>query len=516
MHTKIVEMTGGLNLADIIVLVVYLAITVSLGCYFVRKNKTPDQFMRAGGNLSGWVIGLSIFGTYVSSISFLGNPGYAFSCNWTGWVFNLAVPIATIIATRYFVPFYRRENVISCYEPLEKRFGLWARLYTSICFILTQLARMGVILYLLALPINMLTGWNIYAIIIITGLLVMVYTILGGIEGVIYTDALQAIVLIMGAVLCFCIIIYKMPGGFFHIISFAAERNKFSVGSFGPSLIQPTFWVMLAMGFTINLQNLGINQNYVQRYITAKSEREAKKSAWLSAALYIPVSALFFFIGTSLFVYYKIQPHLLPSFLTKEVAAGRGDQIFPFFIVKNLPYGLAGLVVAAIFAAAMSTLSSSLNASATLICEDYYKRFFKKTSDKGAMRVLHVSSLVFGLLAIAASLAMIHVKSALDLNWVLAGVFGGGILGLFLLSVISYKIKNSAAVTAVLIGILSIMYLTFSHMKHIWPASWAVNSLNEFLTPVIGTIIVVLVGFLITLFIGVFSRSGILPGKNNL
>ena len=163
MHT---DMTG-LSLADISVLVVYLIATVCLGCYFVRKNTSSDQFMRAGGKLPGWVVGLSIFGTYVSSISFLGNPGYALSDNWTGWVFNLAVPIATIIATRYFVPFYRRENVISCYEPLERRFGLWARLYTSICFILTQFARMGVILYLLALPINMLTGWSIYAIIIV-------------------------------------------------------------------------------------------------------------------------------------------------------------------------------------------------------------------------------------------------------------------------------------------------------------------------------------------------------------
>ena len=181
-------MTSQLNLLDSTVLILYLILTVALGCYFVRKNKTPDQFMRAGGKLPTWAVGLSIFGTYVSSISFLGNPGYAFSKNWAGWVFNLSVPLATVIAVKYFIPFYRKKKVISCYEPLEERFGLWARLYTSICFILTQIARMGVILYLLALPISQLTGWSIPLIILITGILVIFYSIMGGIEGVVYTD----------------------------------------------------------------------------------------------------------------------------------------------------------------------------------------------------------------------------------------------------------------------------------------------------------------------------------------
>ena len=461
--------------------------------------------MKAGGTLPAWAVGLSIFGTYVSSISFLGNPGLAFSSNWSGWVFNLSVPLATIIAVKYFIPYYRKLDIVSCYEPLEARFGLWARIYTSICFLLTQVARMGVILYLLALPINQLTGWGIIPIIIVTGIMVMIYTCLGGIEGVVYTDALQAIVLILGALLSLYLIMHKIPGGPEKIITYAVEHNKFSLGSFGPSLVKTTFWIMLIFGFTNNLQNLGIDQNYVQRYITANSESAAKKSAWLSAIMYIPVSAVFFFIGTALYVYYKTQPHLLNSYLTQQLADGKGDNFFPYFIVHNLPYGTAGLVVAAIFGAAMSTLSSSLNSSATLINEDYYKRFFKNTTDISSMRILRIFTFIFGFIAIAAAITMINVKSALNLNWILAGIFGGGILGLFILSMVHYTIRHSAAAISVLIGIALITFLTISPMA-IWPSTWPKSNLNSLLILVVGTAAIIIFGFAITAIINLFSK----------
>lgn len=496
---------GRLGSTDIIVLIIYLLATLALGCYFMRKNKNPEQFMKAGGSLPAWAVGLSIFGTYVSSISFLGNPGLAFSSNWSGWVFNLSVPLATIIAVKYFIPYYRKLDIVSCYEPLEERFGLWARIYTSICFLLTQIARMGVILYLLALPINALTGWGIVPIIIVTGIMVMIYTCLGGIEGVVYTDALQAVVLILGALVSLFLIMHKMPGGPEKIISFAMENHKFALGSFGFSMIKTTFWVMLLFGFTNNLQNLGIDQNYVQRYITASSEKAAKKSAWISAIMYIPVSAVFFFIGTALYAYYKTQPQLLNNFMTQQLAQGKGDQFFPYFIVHNLPYGIAGIVVAAIFAAAMSTLSSSLNSSATLINEDYYKRFFKNTTDKSCMRLLRVATFIFGFIAIIAAITMINVKSALNLNWILAGIFGGGILGLFILSMVNYTIRHSAAAISVLLGIAIITFLTISPMQ-VWPESWPVSHLNSLLTLVIGTAAIIIFGFAVTAMINIFSK----------
>ena len=206
-----------------------------------------------------------------------------------------------------------------------------------------------------------------------------------------------------------------------------------------------------------------------------------------------------------------LKPNLLTPELAKQAAAGQGDKIFPFFIVSNLHFGLAGILVAAIFAAAMSTLSSSLNSTATLICEDYYKRFFKNPTDAKSMRVLRVSTFVFGVIAVAAAFTMIHVKSALDLNWILAGIFGGGILGLFILSTVSYVIRNSAAVISVLFGICLIAFLTLSSMKF-WPAAWPKSTLCPLLTLVIGTISIILMGFILTVIGNLISN----PKKKKL
>jgi SSS family solute:Na+ symporter len=515
-HHKAVHLHQSLHIApishqlhsyDFIVLIAYLAVTLLLGCYFIRKSRTPTQFTTAGGALPGWIVGLSIFGTYVSSISFLANPGSSFATNWNGFVFNIACVIATLFAIRFFIPYYRKYNSISAYALLEDRFGLWARLYTSICFILTAIARMGIILYLVAIPVNQLTGWSIVSIIIIIGGIIVVYTLVGGVEGVIYTIAMQSVVLMAGALLCLILIPLKTPGGIPAIFHIALAHHKFSFGGLSPNVSQLTFWVVLFFGVTNNLQNLGIDQNYVQRYITAKSEQAAKNSAWLSALLYLVIGAVFFFIGTALYSYYSIQPQLLTPQLAASVATGHGDQIFPFFIVNNLPYGLAGLVIAAIIAAAMSTISSNLNSSATLINEDYFRRFFKhKATDKNCMLVLYISTLIIGIIMIAGSLAMIHVKTALTLNWVLASIFGGGMLGLFLLSLTS-RVKNIAAATGVIGGTLMVIYLVLSNIPEIWPKSWPTTPFHQVLIMTIATATVIVIGFLLTILLGKKSKT---------
>lgn len=496
------QIAGQLHTSDLTVLIAYLVITVLFGCYFIRKSRTPEAFTTAGGKLPGWVIGLSIFGTYVSSISFLANPGSSFIANWNAYVFNIACIVATLIAVRYFIPYYRKYNSISAYALFENKFGLWARMYASIFFILTALSRIAAILYLVAIPVNQLTGWSIISIIWVIGAITILYTLLGGIEGVVYTIAMQSVVLMAGALICIIIICLKMPGGVPAIFKVAMLHHKFSLGSFSPNLTQSTIWVVLAFGLATNLQNLGIDQNYVQRYITAKSEREAKKSAWLSAVLFLLIPIIFFFIGTALFSYYTALPSQLSPQMAASIATGHGDQIFPYFIVHNLHYGLAGLVIAAILAAAMSTISSNLNSSATIINEDYFKRFFaKKATAKNSMRVLYLSTLIFGLFMMGGASFMIHVKTALTLIWILVGIFSGGILGLFLLSLISHKINKSATFIGVLAGFLSIVYLTLAHLN-IWPHALPLSHLHQFLTIVVGTLTIAVVGFFLSILMG--------------
>lgn len=489
-----------LPLLDLIVFLVYMSGIVLFGAMFYFRNKSPEQYTSGGGRLPSWVVGMSIFATFVSSISFLALPGNAYQGNWNAFVFSLSIPIAALLAVKFFVPLYRSLNSISAYHYLETRFGPWARIYASICYILTQLMRTGSILYLLALPLNALFGWSIGWIIVVTGLSIILYSMLGGIQAVIWTDAIQGIILIGGAVLCLVVIFVQIPGGFETVLEYGVADQKFSLGSFDLSFTESTFWVMIIYGLFINLQNYGIDQNYVQRYMTTKSLKGAQSSALFGALLYVPVSLLFFLIGTSLYAYFKVFPGLLPPDLMTLDAA---DKVFPFFIVNHLPAGVTGLLIAAIFAAGMSTVSTSINGTATIVLTDYYKRYFAKGKSEGAsMKVLYGSSFIFGVLGVGIGLAMTGVKSALDAWWMLASIFSGGMLGLFLLGFMARKAKRMAAALGTAVGVLVIFWMSISPLwfkEGVWLKIQ--NPLHANMTIVIGTTVIFLVGFLLTLLL---------------
>ena len=466
-----------MHIIDIIVFLLFTGGVVAFGCSFFKKKGTSEEFTSAGRSLPGWVVGMSIFATYVSSISYLGYPGKAFSGDWNAFVFSLSIPIASYFAARYFVPFYRSQDSISAYSFLENRFGPWARIYASSCYLLTQIARTGSILYLLALPMNVLLGWHIQTIIVVTSVAIVLYSMLGGMKAVIWTEAIQGIILIGGALVCMFILLFDMPGGPVQTFSIAMEDGKFSLGSFGSSLSESTFWVCLIYGIFTNLQNYGIDQSYVQRYHTAKNEKEAKFSALFGGYLFIPVSAVFFMIGTGLYAFYKVLPGILPD----GVGA---DYVFPFFIVNELPGGLTGLLIASIFAAGMSTIATSVTSSSTIILTDYYQRFRKHAGNRERMLVLKLSSVGVGVAGILVAFAFMSVQSALDAWWALASIFSGGMLGLFLLGYISRKARNFDAVLGVVCGVILVCWIVISPFVH---ANLAI---------VFGTLLIFLVGFL--------------------
>jgi solute:Na+ symporter, SSS family len=488
-------MNPALSWVDLAVLVLYLAAVVAMGLWLGRRNTSPDQFMTAGGRIPGWAVGLSIFGTYVSSISFLALPGRALGGDWNPFMFSVSIPLAAWIAVRWFVPFYRKTGEVSAYHHLELRFGAWARTYAVICYLLTQLARMGTILYLVALALAPLTGWSLLTIILLTGLVTVLYALVGGIEAVIWADVVQSLVLIGGALACAALLVWGMPGGPVQLFEIASDHNKFSLGSVAWNPAQATLWVVLLYGIFINLQNFGIDQNYVQRYATARSESQARKAVWLGGLLYVPVSALFLFIGTALFAYYFAQPDLLPEGLD---LGDTPDAIFPHFIRVGFPVGISGLVAAAIFAAAQSTLSTSINGSATLAFCDLYRRYVRPGAGPGeSMLVLRLGTLGFGLAGTLMALAMIRVKSALDAWWELASIFSGGMLGLFLLGLVSRKAANPAALTGVLVGVLVILWMSLSpRLPEAW-AAWR-SPFHNFMIIVIGTLTILLVGLLVS------------------
>ena len=496
-----------LQLTDLIVFLSMTIGSVLFGSSFYFRNKSATKFTHGGGKIPAWVVGMSIFATFVSSISFLALPGKAYASNWNAFVFSLSIPIASFMAVKFFVPLYRGLGSISAYSFLEIRFGAWARIYASVCYILTQLMRTGAILLLLALPLNAMFGWPIKTIIVITGLAVTFYSMLGGIQAVIWTDAIQGIILIIGAVVCAAILTFSMPGGPTQIFEIAAANNKFSLGSFGFSLADSTFWVVLIYGLFINLQNYGIDQNFVQRYMTTSTEKKAKSSALFGSLLYLPVSLVFFYIGTALFAFYIARPELLPAELKLP---GSADKVFPYFIVNRLPDGITGLLIAAVFAAGMSTVSTSLNSTATIIYNDYYKKYFtRNATEKSSMKVLYISSLLFGIMGTFIALVLVGVESVLDAWSSLASIFSGGMLGLFFLAFLSKKIRNTDAAIGVITGVLVIIWMSLSPLYFTTGNLLAFKSpFHSNLTIVFGTITILLTGFVSMKFVALKNKPG--------
>jgi SSS family solute:Na+ symporter len=488
-------------LLDLLIIVFYLLAMIGIGVYFSRKNKNSQQFTTASGTIPGWALGLSFYATFLSAITFLGDPGKSFGSNWNPFVFSLSIPFAAIVATKWFVPFYRESGEISAYTHLEKRFGGWARTYAMVCFILTQLARMGTIFYGIALTLNALTGIDMRLIIIVAGLCIILYTVLGGMEAVIWTEVIQAILKTLGAGMILYLITLKTPIS--TIIETGLREDKFSLGSFNLDFQTSSFWVILLYGFFINLTNFGIDQNYIQRYHTASNPRDAGMSIWLCVLYYVPVSVLFFFIGTALYAFYGDNPALILE-LKQQVSAEKniplvalkasdyGDRVLPFFMKTQIPTGFLGLLVAALMSAGMSTMSSGMNSSATVFLKDIYLRYIDPVAgEKKQFRVLLFATACMGGLGIVFGISMIGVKSLLDVWWKLSGIFAGGMLGIFLLGFLAKKATNFDAKIAAALGVILIAGMSF---KDNLPAYLQIP-LDAKMTVVLGTLSIVGIGY---------------------
>ena len=281
---------------------------IAVGIYFSRRNKSTEEYFVGNRAFPGWVIGLSMLGTIVSSATFLALPAAAFVLDWRQLSVNLVLPFIAVIAILIFIPLFRYGKRTSAFEYLGDRYGKAPRIYGTCSFIALQLIRMAQILFLVALPIQFLTGLSIELVIVGAGVFIAFYTIAGGIEAVIWTDVIQAIILIFGGLLCFVIIAFDLPGGAGQIIDLGMEHNKFSLGSFDWSLSKRTFWTVIILGVVNWLMIYGGDQNMVQRYVAARSTHEARKATALYSAIALPMWILFFFIGTSLFAYYNVFP----------------------------------------------------------------------------------------------------------------------------------------------------------------------------------------------------------------
>jgi SSS family transporter len=396
-----------------------------------------------------WAVGFSLYATGTSAISFMAIPAKSYATNWLYLAENAVGLLAIIPVALIIVPLIRRLNITSTYEYLEMRFHVVIRLMGSVLAIIYQLgARMSVVLFLPALALSAVTGIGVVTSILFMGLIATVYTVLGGIKAVIWTDVVQVVVLLGGALLCLVIIILNVDGGVGGLLEVAAADQKMHMFDWRFDLTIPTVWLFLILATANNL-TWPRDQVMVQRVLSTKSAKEAGWSVWTLALIVIPGSVLFFSLGTALYGFYKINPERLSPLLNL-------DATFPFFIAAELPAGVAGLIIAALFAASMSTLDSSMNSVATIIVVDFYKRFKKSVSDEAALRVAKIITIatgVFGTL-FALVLSRYSLPSLWDTFIMLTGLLGGGFGGVYALGMFTRRANWQGALVGIVCSIL--------------------------------------------------------------
>ena len=451
---EVITYEKGIGALNMLVIVIYFLVLAFMGFYFSKKQKNTDDYFKGGGRLPWWAVGLSIFGTSLSAITFMAIPAKAFATDWSYLVLNIGIVAVAPLVMFYFIPFFRRLNITTAYEFLEQRFNATIRVICSVSFILFQIGKMGIVLFLPAIALNIVTGIDIFLCIGLMGVLSIVYTAIGGIEAVVWTDALQVGVLMGGAIAIVCIAASHVEGGFTGIVQEGLADSKFDLGSTQFDIKQSTLWTVIIGSIFTNITTYGTDQTMVQRYMTTKTQKQAQKSAATNAFLAIPATLLFFFVGTALFVFYKQNPTQMSLTLTE------GDAILPWYIFSQLPAGVVGLLISGIFAAAMSTLSSSLNSSATAYVVDIHHKVFRKNSTNNDLRVAKICTLILGVISISFAFMMAtwNVQSLWDEFNKILGIILGSMGGLFLLGMLT-KRANSFGALCGMIGSFAIQFI---------------------------------------------------------
>ena len=433
-----------------VVLVVYFVGMLFLGFFFMKDNGDTDDFFKAGGRIPWWAAGISIFATTLSAITFISIPAKSYATDWRMLIFNLAILMIAPLIIRYFLPFFRRFNFETAYQYLEVRFNRGIRWIASALFVFFMVSRIAIVLFLPSLALNAVTGFSVYFSIILMGVVTIIYCTSGGMEAVIWGDVIQGFILIGGALAAFAYMVMGVDGGITTFWDTAITHNKLTWLDFRFDLTQPVFWVVLLGGIANTLITYSSDQSVVQRYMTTKDEKATAKSIWLNGIISVPVSIIFFLLGTGLYVFYTSNP------ANMAITNPNIDSVFPQFIVSQMPVGFSGLLIAAIFAAAMSTLSSNINSVSAVITSDFYKTIWSKITLKSSMNVARWAGIIVGLLGVgmALILATWNIASLWDQFNTFLGLLTSGLGALFFLGIFFPRVGATAAFIGLVVGIV--------------------------------------------------------------
>ena len=436
---------------------VYALLMVGMACFFIFKKKDENDYFRGGNRIPWYVAGMSIFATMLSSITFIAIPTQAYLQDWRYFVMAFFIIGMAPVAIYYYLPFFCRLGITSAYEYLEKRFNLGVRLFGSAAFVVFMVCRVAVVTLLPAIALNAVTGISIDACILICGILTMIYCSLGGLEAVIWSDFVQGIVLMGGAVSVLVLLILKTGAPGEHFSTFwnvASTYNKNTMWDFRFILTQPVFWVVAVQGLISNLSSYTSDQCVIQRYIATPDENATKRSLWFNGCMSVFAQVVFYGIGMALFAFYHTHPEAM------DVTMPKGDSVLPIFMATEMPPWLAGLVIAAVFAATISTLSANLSSASTAVVTDFVKRFNPGISGKAQIRCGQVCTYVVGIIGIMAALTLARMESSAlfdNFNKYIA-MLTAGLTGLFFMGVFMPRIKGMAAV----LGLAANYFVCFS------------------------------------------------------
>ena len=431
---------AALHPANIAVFLVYLVGMTGMGMWFARRNRTADDYFRGGGKLPWWAVSLSIYATMFSSITFLSVPAMVYHTDMRYFSLSFGIVLLAPVVVKWYLPFFRRLNLTSAYEYLEVRFNLTCRLFASAAFILFMIARTAIVTYLPAVALSAVVGidvnWAIVAVVAVT----IFYCTLGGVEAVVWSDFVQSVILIGGTLVMFVFLILGTDGGLSGFVAKGLEAGKFRTFDFAFDWTQPCFWVVLIGGIVANLASYTSDQCVVQRYMTTRDEKGAAKSILFNGALSFVNNIVFFLLGVALYTFVASHPGFLPT-------AVKGDAVFPYFIGFGLPPGISGLLLAAVAAATMSTLSANLNAAASAFTTDFYRRFSKRASDALLLKCGKICTVAVGLLGggFALVLANMDIQSIYDQFQRFLGVLTGGLGCLFFMGIFMKRVNAVGA-----------------------------------------------------------------------
>ena len=446
---------------DYFIVIVSILVAIVMGVYFAHRQKDTSTYFAAGGRIPAWAVGMSIFATLISSVTFLAYPGAAYAGNWILLVQGLMVPIVLLALIGVIVPLFRKVIRLSTYEYFERRFGLFARLYSSLAFTLGHFSKAGTVFFLVSMALATFLNINIYTVVMVLGITIIILTLLGGMEAIVWMDVVQGALLIGGGLICVALLLFLPEGGPSEVFRIAGEYDKIGFGPYDFDFTTLTFIVMVLNGIFYALQKYGTDQTIVQRYLTARNDREAKKAAFIGVLMSVPIWALFMFIGTCLFAYYhSTGAPLLPE----EI---KSDEVFPYFISHQLPVGIRGLIIAALAAAAISSLDADLNCLSAIAVQDYYARFKKHSTDRQQLRFGKTMVVVAGVGAMAVACLYISWggEGVLGALFSLYAIFSAGIVGIFILGLFSRRANKQGLYVGIAVAVFFTAYAVLTSTK---------------------------------------------------